>query len=388
VAAGAVGIWFSLPAIFICGGLVATLALRAIVSTGDLARGPASWTPVAVLSVAFGASFLLFYYGTVEPHQSNSARAGWWASFYPPLSFSPEALAWYPRTFLGFFNDPMGFPAVGVAAATFIGGLVRLAGRERLAPVLLLAPIVLALAAAALRLAPFPTSTQYDLLDAYYPFFGRVLLYAVPLALLVLAAGVGLLADLSRRRFGYLGAVAIAVLLATPGFVLIRNLLAPPVIQDMRALAEQMRPYVEESDLLLTLGYAEPAVDYYMLRTGLPRPTAVLKLRKQAHVGPLLEVITSIPPASRFWFATVHHPHWPTRSEREALLPVFSRYAEELQAFESYRGHAHLYRRRASRPVNPRELRAESRQALPAERRARRDRGLRAGSPHNAEPRE
>jgi hypothetical protein len=341
--AGAAGIWLSLPAIFVCGGLVVALAARAALASGESSRG---WGPAVVLVLAFGASFAFCYLATVAPQQANTARAGWWGTFYPPLPVSWAALVWYPRSFFGFFNDPLGLPAVGVAAATFIAGLVRLARRDGSLPVLLIAPLGLAFAAAVLRLAPFPTSLQYDLLDGYYPFFGRVLLFAVPQALIVLAEGVGLLVELSVRRFAYLGAVAIAVLMATPVYVLVRNTWAPPVIQDMRSLAEQMLPHVEDADRLLTLGYAEPVVDYYALRTGLPRPDRVLKLRTQAHVGPLLEVLASIPPGARFWFATVHHPHWPSRAERDALLPVFARVADELESFESYRGHAHLYRRR------------------------------------------
>jgi hypothetical protein len=138
----------------------------------------------------------------------------------------------------------------------------------------------------------------------------------------------------------------VAVLLATPLYVLVRNTISPPVIQDMRTLAEQMRPHAEASDLLLTLGYAEPTVEYYALRYGLPRPFAVLRVRTRRQIETTQRVLGSIPPGRRFWFATVHHPHWPTRDEREALLPMFDRIADELLRFESYRGDAHLYRRR------------------------------------------
>lgn len=339
--AGGLGIWFSLPAVFVCGGLVAALGVRV------LARDSASsgWRPLALLSLTFTASFLVCYFATLAPYHSNATLAGWWGTFYPPAPWSTEALAWYPRTFFGFFNDPVGFPAVGVAAAIYIAGAVRVARRDSPVLVLLLMPVALALAASALKLAPFPTSIQYDLLDGYYPFFGRVLLFSVPLALIVLGSGVSLLLEFSGRRFFHLGAVAIVVLLATPVLVLFRNALAPPVIQDMRALSVQMLPHAQETDLLFTLGYAEPVVDYYTWRSGLPRPSAVLKLRTRAHFEPLRQALAKVPPGGRFWLATVHHPHWPSRAEREALLPLLDRYAVELARFESYRGDAHLYQR-------------------------------------------
>jgi hypothetical protein len=229
---------------------------------------------------------------------------------------------------------------------TFLVGALRFGRTGAVGLVLLLAPLGIAFAAALLQLAPFPTSTQYQLLDGYYPFFGRVLLFSVPPVLIVVAAGIGGLIELRVRPLAWLGGAAVAVLLATPLYVLVRNTISPPVIQDMRTLAEQMRPHAEASDLLLTLGYAEPTVEYYALRYGLPRPFAVLRVRTRRQIETTQRVLGSIPPGRRFWFATVHHPHWPTRDEREALLPMFDRIADELLRFESYRGDAHLYRRR------------------------------------------
>ena len=353
----AIGIWFSLPAIFVSAGLVAAL----LAGTRRAEPGAHRSRFVSGLGIAAstGASFLLCYFTTLATHQANAAREGWWATFYPPLEGSASGLAWYLRTFVDFFNDPLGFPAAGVVAGAFVIGAIALARRRDGALVLLAGPVVFAFAAAVLRLSPFPTSSQYGLLDSYYPFFGRVLLFAVPLVMLVVASGFTALFGVSERPTGegavapersraliFVASLALAIALATPLYVLVRNTVSPPQIQDMRTLAETMLPFAEPSDRLLTLGYAEPAVDYYMLRSGLPRPSDVLRLRRQADVQPLLETLATIPPGGRFWFVTVHHPHWPTRAEREQLLPVFDRIAFELQSIESFRGHAHLYRRR------------------------------------------
>lgn len=335
--AGALGMFFSLTAVFVAFGLVGALGV---------AHARVGWRPAGVLGAVFIVVFAVVYASVLAPHQENLARAGWWSTFYAPLGVSREALAWYPRTLFGFFNDPMGLPAVGLAAVTFAAGVVAIGLRDRAMAVLLLAPIALALAASAFELMPFATSEQYGLADGYYPFFGRVLLYAVPLAVLVLAAGLGSWLRLAGRDFAYVGGIGAGLLLAVPLFVLFRNLWNPPVIQDMRALSEQMRPRVEESDLLFTLGYADPVVEYYALRDGLPGVTAVLRARTEAQLPPLLARFEAIPSGTRFWFATVHHPHWPTRQEREVLLPVFDRYADPLAAFESYNGNARLYRRR------------------------------------------
>ena len=335
--AGSVGMFFSYTVVFAAFGLVAALAV---------ARGRVGWRPAVRLGAVFAAAFGVSYVAVLAPYQDNVARAGWWSTFYAPLAVSRDALSWYGRAFFGFFNDPMGLPAVGLAAATYVAGCARLVARDPAVATLLVAPLAAALAASALGWLPFATSEQYDLLEGYYPFFGRVLLYAVPLAVLALASGVGAWLALARRDLMGVGAAGVALLLATPLAALFRNAAQPPVIQDMRGLAEQMRPQVDESDLLFTLGYADPVVAYYARREGWPPIAAVLPARDEAQLARVAGLFESLPAGTRFWFATVHHPHWPTRREREALLPLLDRYAEPVAAFESYRGHAHLYQRR------------------------------------------
>jgi hypothetical protein len=337
-AAGCLGMFFSLSAVFVVFGLVGALAV---------AHWRVGWRPVCSLGGLFGLTFGLLFVGVLAPHQEHAARAGWWSTFYAPLSFSREGFAWYGRTFFAFFNDPVGLPAVGVAAVTFVAGSARLGVRSPALLVALTAPIVLAVGASSFELMPFPADEQYGLLDGYYPFFGRVVLYTVPLASLVLAAGLSGWWSLAQPRFGFAGLLGVGCLFAVPVWVLVRNLSSPPVIQDMRALAQQMAPHADPSDLLFTLGYADPVVAYYAPAARLPGVSAVLSARRGEQVEAVAELIESLPAGARFWFATVHHPHWPTRAERDALRPVFSRYAESLTGFESYRGNATLYRRSA-----------------------------------------
>jgi hypothetical protein len=334
--AGCLGMFFSLSVVFVVFGLVGALAV---------AHQRVGWRPVCALGAAFGLTFGVLFVLVLAPHQENVARAGWWGTFYAPLSFSREGLAWYGRTFFAFFNDPVGLPAVGVAAVTFVAGSARLGVRAPALLVALMAPIVLAVGASSLELMPFPADEQYGPLDGYYPFFGRVVLFAVPLVLLVLAAGLSGWWGLAQPRFGFVGLFGVGFLFAVPAWVLVRNLSSPPVIQDMRALAQQMELHAEPSDLLFTLGYADPVVAYYAPTARLAGVSAVLRARRDEQVAAVAALVDSLPVGARFWFATVHHPHWPTRAERDALLPVFARYAEPLAGLESYRGHATLYRR-------------------------------------------
>ena len=72
--------------------------------------------------------------------------------------------------------------------------------RNAAAAVLLLSPLALALFASVLGLMPFPVNDYYHLSDRYYPFFGRLILFSVPLSLPFIAVGLGALGAFGRQR--------------------------------------------------------------------------------------------------------------------------------------------------------------------------------------------
>jgi 4-amino-4-deoxy-L-arabinose transferase-like glycosyltransferase len=141
-AAGLAGPWLSLPAVFVCAG--AWLAL-----TGALAgRGePRATRVAAAIGVLWLAGFALEYALLLRPLRTNALLLESWRGYFAPLPVSSEALAWWGRRFLGFFNDPLGLPADGLAAMLFAAGAIRLARRAAWETLLLLAPIGLVLAA-------------------------------------------------------------------------------------------------------------------------------------------------------------------------------------------------------------------------------------------------
>src|SRR5262245_60434321 len=210
-AAGALGPWFSLPAPFVCGG--AGLAAAAALWRRGGARAAARIAPLAALWLAsFAAEYALWLRGL----RGDALLAESWKGYFAPLPVSGAALAWWWRGFLGFFNDPLGLPATGPAAFLFVAGAVALARRMPEATLCLLAPIGLGLAASVAGLHPFPTSSRYRLSDRYYPFYGRLVLFTVPLALPCVAAGIGWLLDSRSLPRALLGALAAVVVFAAP----------------------------------------------------------------------------------------------------------------------------------------------------------------------------
>jgi hypothetical protein len=346
-AAGAVAPWLSLPAVFVCGG--AALAL------GGAFASRRQWPAVralASLAALWLASFAAEYFLLLRALRANALLAESWQGYFAPLPVSGEALAWWARTFLGFFNDPLGLPASGLAALLFALGIVALARRAPAAGALLLAPIGLALAASAAGLAPFPTSSLYSLSDRYYPFYGRLVLFCVPLALPVLAAGVSLLLDARSRLAAAAGALALAGLLFAPVRQLFVNLADPPRIHEARPLFARLAERHAEGDRIFAQQYATGVVSYYARRAGLGKVAGELALERPGQLGDLYFRLRGLRPGERFWLVTLHHPHWRSEVERDAIRAALAPLAEPVETLEGERAEATLYRVRPElRPV-------------------------------------
>jgi hypothetical protein len=113
-------------------------------------------------------------------------------------------LIWYPKAILLLFEDPAGLFSPGLALLLAIIGLIWWFRADRAGLAWIGTPLLAVTAASALHL---------------YPFRGRLLLFSVPLIVLIVAAGVQSLWDLSRRQLPLLGPALLIVLFLQPVLV-------------------------------------------------------------------------------------------------------------------------------------------------------------------------
>ncbi len=338
-AAGALGPWFSLPAPFVCGG--AGLAVAAALWRRGGARQA---TPVVALAALWLGTFAAEYALLLRGPRSSALLAESWKGYFAPLPVSVEALAWWWRAFLGFFHDPLGLPATGLAAFLFAAGALALTRRAPEATLCLLAPIGLALGASVAGLHPFPTSSLYPLSERYYPFYGRLVLFAVPLALPCVAAGVGWLFDSRSLARTVLGAAAAVALFAAPVRQLFVNLADPPRIHELRPLMPRVAERFAAGDRIFSQQYATGVVAYYARRFGLGALAGELVLEHPRQLPALAFALRELQPGDRFWVVTLHHPHWRSESERDAIAAVLEHLAERVERLEGERAEATLWR--------------------------------------------
>jgi hypothetical protein len=237
---GSVGVWFSHPAAFVLAGVALAWAL--------FDRGGARGTALAVAG-AWAANFLGEYWISLHQLQANDRLRNYWARWFLPFPpRSPDDLRRACDLILGIFEDPVGLPAVSVAATLTVLGVIALGGRARRALVLLVAPVGFAMIASMLRL---------------YPALGRLMLFAVPLFAMLIAAGLDYVRRGCGRESRIVHAVLLAALLAKPGPRALIALIRPPQGEELkpvlRAIERQRRP----GDAIYLYFASEPAFVFY-----------------------------------------------------------------------------------------------------------------------------
>lgn len=217
--AGIVGVFFSLPSIFVLAAVALTRAFAALRARDWSAVGLLGGV-VAIWGVIFGVPYLMLLRGVAT---SGYAQGFWGHGFMPFPPRSTADLLWLPTALGRIFRDPLGpmdfrwdlldrAQIWGGMAAAVAGAVSMALRRNALLSVILLA-LALALLGSALRVYPFGDSRSTG---------GRVLVYLIPLFILLIGEGVGRL--LSARR----------MVVRVVGGALLFSVLVPPLVEAMQ----------------------------------------------------------------------------------------------------------------------------------------------------------
>jgi len=308
VAIGVLGVWVSQPSVFLLGGLtLATLFAR----RDDLREG----ARVAAGGVAWLISFGLSYLLARRQVTDLDFMQAWWEGGFPPAQGGlPAFVTWMGEVILRLFHDPLGrYDDPSVLASTVqVGGAMLATGlgiwalaRRRRGLALALAAMAGAMLVAAVIRA-FPLGNPR-------PNGGRVLLFLLPLAALVLGQGLGWVHERSRVAALALGAVSIGPLAwATLSQV-------PHGRAEIRPLVEYVVANRRPGDVVYVHYQAAPAFDYYARRMGLAPedwvPGRCARLNPEVYVREVTEL-----PRGRVWVVFSGGSRGPTNFDEKALI--------------------------------------------------------------------
>ncbi len=330
--AGAVGVWFSHPLVFVLPGVLAYVWL----SSGEADRRARPFVLVAGL---WTASFVAAYLLTARGASGSPLMARFWSEGFMPLAPTTAAeLRWFPAALEGWLANLIDFEeraglarGLGVwsAAVLVTGGVVWGWLRRRRELVLIGAPLLLALGASAARL---------------YPFQGRLILFLVPSTIVLAAWGLeaGLAASATRRDGGAMAegarragvgsiagvtlASAALGLIAATGFALAQWLRAP-YREELRPVLERVAEAASPGDVVYLHSGAQHAALFYERTCAACRIEAATVVRGSFLAGrpeAIEAELARLPAAGRLW-AVFSHEWWGYGdAERDALVAALT----------------------------------------------------------------
>jgi hypothetical protein len=242
---GAFSVWCAFPALFVLTVIGAVYVLRATLERNI--RQAITWGSVlAVWTSSIACNYILMLRYNAE----NAEVRTWWLDRFMPLP--PTSISdfyWFVRTFFEVFSEPIGLGAAGLGALLFLLGAYAAWKQDRWRLAMLLAPVGAALLASGMQV---------------YPFMGRFLLFASPLALVLIGEGWNFFAAHIQHRA--ILALAAIVLFIQPAAAALKGAIhAPP--QGVRPAFDYVSANWQDGDKLYVYCWAVPSFKYYEIRS-------------------------------------------------------------------------------------------------------------------------
>jgi hypothetical protein len=291
-AAGAGAVWCSHPATFVLGGIGTALLIQAAVAR-DRMRCRA-----AALTVGWWLlSFVGCYFLCLKQLGGNKYLTEYWTDHFMPLP--PTKIgdaAWVADHLVAFFTMPGGFggalmPLGGFAAVLGVLGLREFA-RERWPVALALSlPVGFLLLASGLH---------------KYPFGGRLLLFLIPSAVLLVARGTRAVYEAARDKDRFAAYLVVGVLVLAAVWQTADAIRRPLRYEQLNPVLEQVQSDIRPDDRVYVYYSAVPAFTFYTRDRALPASSVTLGEEHRGDTAGYLSELSSL--HGRVW--VIHsHPH-------------------------------------------------------------------------------
>ena len=265
--AGAIAIWISHPATFVLAGIGATLSI-VLIAQKDWARLLRLCPAFLMWVVSLGACYAI----ALRKLAQDAVLLDYWKENFMPLPpRSVTDFKWFVDSFFGFFSGTAALQFAGLAAFVFLVGCISMYGRNRQRLFLLLSPVVPTLLASGAH---------------KYPFGGRLALFLVPPALLLMAEGAAVIRAAAQDYLPAVGMVLVGLLFLDPGIYVLHHFAKPHtevarpgimLLEEIKPVRAYLRAHEQPGDLIYVFSESEPAWEYYTLRdTSFPRGNVVI----------------------------------------------------------------------------------------------------------------
>lgn len=315
--AGAIAPWFSQPAIFILAAAGLALVSGSLkfapanFNEPDTGPGAVRWRDqrgllhILVLCVVWAMSSLvavLVARRSLGAFEHEYMRSFWGEAGFIPYDAPLSLLRWPLDTVIRVLRDPFGSPVPPLAFAAIALGAAWLRKRDRIALALLALPLAFLLAAVAVR--AYPLGTDVSGFTKIGPARGRLLLFLLPAAFVVAAAGVAWLRERGGVRARILAPLLAAALVVPPLYYAAAELPRRP--EDVRPLLERVAREARPGDLLWVFYGAAQQYRYYASRGAAPPVETTIGACERPYWRRYLSQVDSLAGRGRVWLLFSH----------------------------------------------------------------------------------
>jgi hypothetical protein len=321
---GGVAIWFSHPAVFILGGLAMSFTYFNVLRAGRERR-----LSVAIAFAIWGVTFAVIYWLSLRKLASHAWLLNFWEDEFMPLPpTSMNDVRWFLTAFFQMFTKILGFSLKGIGGLTVLVGVYAFlsSDRERLANLLL--PILLALGASGLQM---------------YPFCCRLILFAAPALLLLMAEGAATVLSVTRART-VIGVILVGLMFLHPvmwaGYHVFNPRYEEEIKPELRYLQENRQP----GDVIYVYYGAKPAFTYYSRRYGWDvDDCCIIGARSRDDWDGYRQDLEQLRGHRRVWIVFSHIYDWKDVDDRVLFLQLLDDIGKRSDGFETHGAAIYLY---------------------------------------------
>lgn len=329
-AIGAIAIWFSHPAIFILAGIGISIITPLL-----LGRERIEYHKLFIIFALWSVSLCVNYLVHIRHLAANGAMTYYWRAnngFMPVSLQSIHDVKWFFFKLFDLFSDPGGLKLFwlelsGIAAALFFIGCYAMLGRNKNYFIVLVSPIILALAASGMEL---------------YPFSGRLLLFIVPSLFLLVAEGAAYVLSHNNYKLPIAGALLIAVMLAPSSLNAAQYLLSPRTREEIRPAIQYIQEHKQPHDALYVYQGAQSAFAYYTKMFDLEM-SYVSGVDARGDWPVYINDIERLQSRKRIWFLFSHVRTVRGMDEEQFLLYHLDTRGQQIDSFSTMGANAYLY---------------------------------------------
>jgi len=321
--AGGTALWFSHPAVFVLAG-AGMISIIFCLGNNDKEK----LGRLAIAFLLWAASFVVSYFAILRHLSQHTVLLNYWEGGFMP--FPPSSLPdvkWFIHKFFEIFENPVGLSLSGVAAMALLIGCRALWEKSKPQLMILVAPIFFVLIASGLH---------------KYPFSGRMLLFAVPAAMLLIGAGAGKIIEAAGRE-KIIGIALVGLLFFHPLWSASYALVKPRTNEEIRPVMSYLQEHRQSGDVLYLYHNAAHPFQYYAPHYGFDRNDGIIGVNSRHNWKNSFDDLDKLQGNKRVWILFSHVYNWDHVDEEKLFVFHLDQIGTRLDAYASAGAAVYLY---------------------------------------------